>query len=223
MFVRKTFYDKVRSSLFSGSLSQSQVDGMETLIDEYERLNIDPRWFGYILGTAFHEVARTMQPIEEYGKGAGKPYPPYYGRGFVQLTWRSNYMKMGDKLGHDLVGSPELALNTEIATQVIFVGMIDGDFAGDSSGRRHSLSRYFNDDLSDWYNARRIVNGLDKAGTISGYSRKFYKAILLAEGVVRSQVESKLIARELSESGEDTTSDFSVEDEAAFIIDDGDI
>ncbi len=31
----------------------------------------------------------------EIGHGAGHPYPPYYGRGFIQLTWRYNYAAFG--------------------------------------------------------------------------------------------------------------------------------
>lgn len=32
---------------------------------------------------------------EEYGKGAGKPYFPYYGRAWTQVTWQSNYAAFG--------------------------------------------------------------------------------------------------------------------------------
>jgi predicted chitinase len=31
----------------------------------------------------------------EIGHGAGHRYPPYYGRGFIQLTWRYNYAAFG--------------------------------------------------------------------------------------------------------------------------------
>jgi predicted chitinase len=32
----------------------------------------------------------------EIGHGAGKPYVPYYGRGFIQLTWKANYQAFGE-------------------------------------------------------------------------------------------------------------------------------
>ena len=44
-----------------------------------------------------HECANTYRPIEEIGKGKGRPYgtptsngKTYYGRGFVQLTRKTN-------------------------------------------------------------------------------------------------------------------------------------
>ena len=36
-----------------------------------------------------------------------------------------------------------------------------------------NLARYFNDQREDWVNARKIINGLDKAEVISLYARKF--------------------------------------------------
>lgn len=35
-------------------------------------------------------------------------YDGYHGRGLIQLTWRKNYQRAGDALGHDYVRSPEL-------------------------------------------------------------------------------------------------------------------
>ena len=220
MFDRRKFYDKIRRPLFNGGLVQTQVDGLEALIDEYVRRTIDKRWFAYILATAYHEVDRTMQPIEEYGHGVGHPYVPYYGRGLVQLTWKNNYKKMGGKLTppEDLVGNPELALRIDIAIQVIFMGMIDGDFAS-----RHKLSRYFNDQGSDWYNARRIVNGLDKATAIAGYATKFYNAILSAEGFFRDRLDDFINSKSDKRTQERGVLDFSIEEEALFILSDDDI
>ena len=178
---RRSFYDEVRDSLFGGRLSPGQVQGMEALIDTFEQhAGFDRRWFAYIMATTFHETARTMQPIEEYGKGKGRPYgvpdpqvgKAYYGRGFVQLTWKANYEKMGAKLGVDLVHRPELALNLDIATRIIFTGMVDGDFTA------KRLGSVFDQAHSDWYNARRIINGLDRADLVADYGRRFYAAIL---------------------------------------------
>ena len=57
----------------------------------------DLRWLAYILATDYHETAYTMQPIEEYGKGAGYDYGEpdpvtgeiYFGTGLVQLNVES--------------------------------------------------------------------------------------------------------------------------------------
>ena len=135
----------------------------------------------YILATTFHETASTMQPIEEYGKGSTKPYgkpagpysQKYYGRGYVQLTWYDNYKRQDDKLSlnNDLEQRPDIALDPMIALQVIVFGMVDGDFTG------RKLSQYFTSDDTNWYDARTIVNGHDKASTIAGYGEQFLNAI----------------------------------------------
>jgi hypothetical protein len=174
------FFAAVRSSLFGGSLSQDQVDGTEAILDAYTASGLTSgKWLAYMLATAFHETARTMQPIEEYGKGKGRPYgrpagpysQAYYGRGLVQLTWQQNYQKAKDELGVDFVQHPELALDPTNAANIMIKGMAEGWFTG------KKLEDYFDDDTSDWVNARRIINGLDKAQAIAGYGKSFFAAI----------------------------------------------
>jgi hypothetical protein len=183
---RKYFFDSVRSSLFSGSMNQSQVDGLNAILDYAEDQGCDDRHLAYILATTFHETAQTMQPIAEYGKGKGKPYgvpdpttgQTYYGRGYVQLTWKDNYKKQDDKLGLNgrLVKEADLAMDPDVALQVLFGGMFDGDFTG------VGLPKYItckdpSSDTTDFYNARKIVNGLDCATQIQGYAQLFANAI----------------------------------------------
>ena len=91
---RSAFYDRMRDDF--GTLSQSQVDGTEALLDEGEKRQLPMNQLAYILSTSWHETAATMMPIAEYGKVKDHPYgepcPQYdnqvaYGRGYVQLTW----------------------------------------------------------------------------------------------------------------------------------------
>jgi hypothetical protein len=189
MIHRQYFFDSVRHSLFGGSLTQEQVDGLHVFLDWYdaenpplpERYHIDDRCLAYILATCFHETAQTMQPIAEYGKGAGKEYGQptgpydqcYYGRGYVQLTWYDNYQRQDDKLGllGELVKHADLALDPTVAKEIIIKGMYDGDFTG------KCLGDFFTADLSDFYNARTIVNAHDRASEIAGYAEKFHNAI----------------------------------------------
>lgn len=180
MIDKKKFFASIRTSLFSGKLTISQVKGMLTIINEWEARKLNNIcWLAYMLATTFHETARTMQPIEEYGQGHGKTYSKldyttghrYYGRGFVQLTWKINYEAMGKLLGVDLVHHPDLALKTDIATKILFEGMIRGSFTG------RKLSDYFYTTRCDWVNARRIINGTDKAQMVAGYAVGFYKAL----------------------------------------------
>ena len=180
---RQTFFAEARSALFGGSLSQSQVDGINAILDQWDKLVLtDLRWLAYMLATAKHETANTMQPIAEYGHGAGHPYGRpgkdggqiAYGRGYVQLTWDYNYEHADKELGLNgaLVSNYDLAMQPNIAAQIMFGGMISGWFTG------KKLADYFHNGMADWINARKIINGLDKAATIAGYGKVFYQALL---------------------------------------------
>lgn len=195
---REFFFDFSRGQLFGGSLTQKQVEGMTAILDYWEANHAakDKRWLAYILGTAFHETDRKMQPIREYGSTAyfDKRYGPppvgknpglaktlgntqqgdgsrYCGRGFVQLTGRRNYTDWKQRLNIDLVGNPDLCLTLAPSIRILFEGSIKGTF----TGRR--LDQYFNATTADWKNARRIINRLDKADLIAGYAKNFYAAI----------------------------------------------
>lgn len=177
----KLFFARIRAGLFSGTLTQPQVDGINAILSQWHKHypTSDPRWLAYILGTAHHETDHTMQPIEEYGKGGERLYAQpdpetgctYYGRGFVQLTWRKNYEFAGSALDIDLVHHPEIACKLEPAAEIIVRGMVNGWFTG------ARLSWYFNSDREDWYNARRVVNGLDRANLVAGYSKTYLEAM----------------------------------------------
>jgi putative chitinase len=220
---RRSFYDAVRDSLFDGRLSPSQVEGIEALVDVFEQKpGFDRRWFAYILATAYHETARTMQPIEEYGKGKGRPYgkpdpqtgKTYYGRGYVQLTWKYNYEKMGKKLSVDLVNNPPLALEPDVAARIAFDGMVSGDFTG------VKLAKVFDKNRSDWYQARKIINGLDRASDVANYGRKFYAAILtatdpaLAARTLDPMPDPEALAQPRAVAGPEGAREYSEEDAA---------
>lgn len=172
------FFAKWREGF--GPMSQTEVEGINALLAEMDgRGWTDRRWWAYVLATTWHETASTMQPIAEYGKGKGRSYgapdpvtgQTYYGRGFVQLTWKDNYAKLGELLGIDLVKHPELAMEPGPAAEIMCLGMADGLFTG------KSLGDYFDADSNDFINARRIVNGTDKASLIAGYHAKALAAV----------------------------------------------
>jgi putative chitinase len=190
-FNRQAFFDAVRDDPFGGEISQQQVNGMEVLFDIWEGVfaldakDMSTLWFAYALATVFHETAATMKPLEEYGKGDGKPYGEptgpydqcYYGRGHVQLTWEENYQKgediLEEKYGMDvpLHQYPHRMLEDEPSAIILFDGMIDGWFTG------VGLPDFFNDNEEDPVNARKIVNALDKADLIAGYYWTFKKGL----------------------------------------------
>ena len=195
---RALFFESVRQSLFN-KLSQDQVNGMEAILDAWESDYSfwDLRWLAYALATTAHETAFEMQPIEEYGKGEGSDYgnpdpetgQTYYGRGYVQLTWRDNYARADKEIGlsgdNSMEWHAENALDREYAAETMFIGMRDGWFRGDK------LSDYFNDTRDDPYTAREIING-DKHYTpdwangesignlIAGYHEDFLRALTQA-------------------------------------------
>lgn len=174
------FFEHVRTALF-GRMNQTQVNGLIAILDHWNEnySEKDDRWLAYMLATVHHETDKTMRPIKEYGRGRGKPYgirdkttgKVYYGRGFVQLTWKYNYEKMSEVVHADLVRQPELALDLTNATTILFYGMMHGSFTG------KKLEDYFNPSKEDWINARRIINGLDKANLIAAYGKQYYAAI----------------------------------------------
>lgn len=183
-------WDKLRSHF--GRLNQSQVDGFNAVlsaINQYGSPANKPAYVAYMLATAWHETASTMQPIAEYGKGKGRPYgkridvhggrysdslPIYYGRGYVQLTWLTNYVFMKNRLGVDFVNNPELALNPKHAADIMITGMLEGSFTGKSLQKYITYGLYF-----EFVNARRIINGTDKATLIAQYAVKFLDSLII--------------------------------------------
>lgn len=197
----QAFFDHVRGKLFGGGLSQAQVDGMNIIVRECVAQSLTLQQTAYVLATVLHETDRTMQPISEYGRGAKYDYGRwrtnsngvrycyknrrrntvyteqecphlFFGRGYVQLTWRDNYAEAGEKLGFDLVANPELAKQADVAAKILCVGMKEGWFSDDDK-----LSDYINDKRCDYAGARRIVNGIDKKDLIASHARVFEAAL----------------------------------------------
>jgi hypothetical protein len=191
-FDRLRFFASYRIKFGMGDkparLNQSQVDGLLTLLDHFEvdAEMTDIRWIAYCLATTKHETADTYQPIEEYGRGKGRTYGTpdsetsqiYYGRGYTQNTWKTNYTKLTaawNKLNPDrqidFIHHPELLLQPEYAYLSMSYGMRTGLYTW------KKLSDYINKKRCDYTNARRIINVMDRAETIAGYAMKFQKVL----------------------------------------------
>jgi hypothetical protein len=182
-FDRGIYFDQVRGRLFSGALDQQQVDGQNVILGLWEGEQTgtpmdDVRWLAYVLATVYKECATKMWPITEYGSQEylqSKEYWPYIGRGFVMLTWETNYRNASAMLGlvgdRDLVAHPEVALDSLISARILFRGMSEGFFTG------RKLGEYFNDDTDDPVGAREIVNGHDCDVEIAGYHEVFLAAL----------------------------------------------
>lgn len=189
--MREAFFAEARRRF--GRLSQAQVDGINTILAAAEGRQISH--VAYILATAWHETAKTMQPVREtlaatdrqavarldQAWKAGKlgsvkiPYWRYddtgrtwLGRGYVQLTHRTNYAKAAALVSADLLGDPSLAMRPDIAAKIL----VEGCTAGIFTGKR--LSDYL---PGDYVGARRVVNGTDKAQAIAAYAVAFEAAL----------------------------------------------
>lgn len=184
----RQFFDEIRTSLFGGRMTQTQVSGINCLLDDPLAVGMTAPQIAYVLATVHHEVDKTFLPIEEYGRGKGKKYGSkikysgqryeapdklYYGRGLVQLTWYENYEKFGRILNLPLLQHPELLLQQDVSTKVTLIGMKRGLFTG------VGLNNYINASKIDFKNARRIINVLDKADLIASYAEKYLKALTL--------------------------------------------
>lgn len=182
-------------------LSQSQVDEIEFLVNEFDKdKSISYPQAAYMLATTWLETDKTMLPISEYGKGKNKTYGTwyvnskgdkysfknsskrdaylfsdyphlYYGRGYVQLTWFTNYENASKKLGDDFLNNPELVMDKKYAVKILIQGMKEGWFTG------RKLSDYIHQSKKDYVNARRIINGTDKAQKIAEYAAIFERAL----------------------------------------------
>ena len=205
----KLFFEKVRKLLHRRGLTSIEFQTYKQIINYWnDHPNMeDRRWLAYVMATAYHET--RLRPVREGFKTSDKaarkhvrwmynkriisqPYhladretgQVYYGRGYVQLTWAQNYKKMGKAIGmgDQLYRNPDLVLNPDIASKVLFVGMLQGHFRYSKRRRprgKQKLRLFFNKSSSNWYGARNIINGdLRKNGNrIAGYGKKYNQAI----------------------------------------------
>lgn len=195
MIDRKKFFDGVRKDFHHGSLTAGQVTSYNAILDACALYGIiDLRWVAYALATTRGEVGEAFLPVHEKGpvsyfdkyepgtsigkrlgntiKGDGYRFR---GRGFPQITGRANYARLGPHVGIDLLGNPDRALEPQVAAKLMIVGMNLGLFTG------VSFKTYFNE-KSDWVNARRIINGTDRATEFAAYGTRYW-AILRASEV----------------------------------------
>lgn len=191
------FFMDVRSTVLGPTLSQDEIDGCNAILAAMEGSPL--AYTAYALATAYHETAHTMQPVKELGGTAyffrmydragrrpdvarrlGNTQPGdgarFCGRGYPQLTGRANYAKAAKELGVDLVTYPELALRPDIAAKIMRRGMDEGWFTG--QGFDAYLPSTGPGGIADFTDARRIINGSDRAKLIAGYAAQFQQALV---------------------------------------------
>lgn len=194
--------------LFGNRLLQQQVEGTEALIDAAERHGVSNiHHVANILAQVYRETGAYMLPIKEtvyashkdknpsdatviarldaaFAKGqlswVKTPYwrDGWFGRGPIQLTHKANYERMGRRMGVDLVGNRDLALEKSIGADIAVIGMSEGLFTGKKLGDYNFPAAL---DASPSSNPRRIVNGVDGTDVeVAGYHRAFVSALQAA-------------------------------------------
>jgi hypothetical protein len=198
IFDHKKFLDGYRGRF--GPITQDLVDALEFLLSRIEQdeqftgTDTDRRQLAYCLATFKWETAHTFRPIDEHGSPDyfNSLYGPgtkagemlgnteeddgarFHGRGYVQLTGRTNYTKAKTLTGVDLLTEPDRATDLDLAYRVAIQGMKEGWFTG------KRLGQFISDGQCDYENARTIINGHDKAQTIADIARRFSEVLLLA-------------------------------------------
>lgn len=160
---------------------------ISAIISECKRqgIGLNPQ-IAYILATVEHETNGTFKPVvEAYWKSEKWRqkhfrYAPYYGRGFVQITWAENYEKFSKILGVDIVDDPNdpndnddpnRALDPNIALFILVYGFKHGSFTG------KKITDYINEDKMDFCHARKCVNGMDRATEIAALAVKHLRRL----------------------------------------------
>lgn len=177
------FYASVRSRL--GKLTQSKVDGFEAILPALDGLPLAHA--AYALATAWHETASTMQPVIEsywlpdrYRRKLR--YYPWYGRGYVQLTWEANYRRAdaecataGLIVAGEIIANPDKVLEPLISAFIMRRGMDEGWFTGKSLRTYLPIAGVAT--REQYLKARRIINGNDKADLVEDYAQWFERAL----------------------------------------------
>lgn len=192
------FAELRRGKLLGPTLSEDEVSGCDAILTACALAGWPIADTAYALATAYHETAGTMQPVHEYGgpkylhrmydiQGArpakarelGNVTPgdgvKYAGRGYVQLTGKSNYARAGTATGADLVADPDLAMQPDIAAKILVRGMREGWFTSrdlDDDLPRHGLAT-----REQFIRSRDIINGRDRAEKIADEAIEFQEAL----------------------------------------------
>lgn len=151
----------------------NRTPSAQAIISSARDRQLSKAQIAYILATAEHE-SDAFKTLEEYSSGGqyegrpdlGNTQPGdgsrFKGRGYVQLTGRRNYAKYAEITGIKLVGLPIILMNWPALS--VFV-IVDGMMRGVYTGRR--LDEFVNDAKKDFFNARQVINGHDRAQKIA--------------------------------------------------------
>lgn len=191
-------FSKFKQNFNKNKIDQDFVDNINYLFEAFGKWvglgSSNPLLISYMLATAWHETAHTMKPIKEFGsdkylskydtgslaKALGNTPEAdgdgilYAGRGYVQITGKTNYKKFSDMIGVDLLKNPDYTLRPKVAADILVVGSLKGSFTGKKLSDYIKFGKY-----EEFKNARRVINGTDKDSIIASHAQKFLNCIIL--------------------------------------------
>lgn len=178
---KAAFYAALRHGILGPTIEPNELQGCEAILTAMDGTPLSH--CAYALATAYHETARTMQPVREAywlsenWRKANLRYWPWYGRGFVQLTWQKNYERADKELGllGSLTANADRAMELPIAAEIMRWGMVEGWFTAHTLGKH--LPAWLGT-VAQFEGARRIINGTDKAASIATYAMHFQDALI---------------------------------------------
>lgn len=195
---RKHFFDSVRKPLFGGALTDRQVSGMDAIFTEWDARQLtNLGWLADMLKTVYRETGKRMYPSPEIG-GEDAAYAPYYGRDFVHTTHKDNYAKFEKIVGVPLVAQPARIAELDVATTVMFEGMLNGMFTG------KALKHFDYQSDASIRKARSIINGdnrypaskgsgfVDLGAELVWVFKQFRAALRFMEYVVQEPTEAPM-------------------------------
>ena len=213
-FDKSTFFTDYRGRF--GPLKETEVNGLDFLLDQIEKDSEFTilRQVAYMLATVKGETG-IFQPLKERRANPNKQpalfkqqekYFPsgFFGRGYVQLTFKENYRNAGDKLAGTVmeikkqdgsvrnvtvdrdtfVNEPDLVMQPVVSYQILSHGMREGWFRRRKNGVPFKLSDFINEGTPpDYKGARNIINHpSSSADKFAGFADKF-ELVLRASNV----------------------------------------
>ena len=161
----------------------------------------DKRQIAYVLSTVkwesgFKNQKEIWWEKKSYGRVDPSTWKAYYGRWFIQLTHKYNYQKYTQIIQSswkdfkdnnwnilkwrqiDLVHNPDVILQSNDLAAFIIMDWMKNWWPDRSEKKK--LSYYINDNKTDYYNARSIVNGMSSkpqkfANDALAYQNKLWK------------------------------------------------
>ncbi|HEY0546225.1 MAG TPA: hypothetical protein VGC91_12665 [Pyrinomonadaceae bacterium] len=213
-FDKKKFFDDYRAR-FGPIKDPKVVEGLDFLLDQIASDNgfTMIREVAYLLATIRGETG-IFQPRREIRANSAKQpklwniqqkYWPsgFFGRGYVQITHRDNYLNAGNKLKgitidvpnndgstrqvvidrNTFINEPNLVMQPIAAYLIASRGMREGWFRSRPNGRAYKLSDFIQEGTPpDYVSARNIINSpKDRAGEFASFAEKFELCLRAAQ------------------------------------------